>query len=120
MATAKMHFQSPRRRRDAAQDQEATLRVLRLERSAEVLPVLVEEIVALGHPRAAVLEIKGDSEEVVPVATANWSLPGLAQLIEDMRDPSGLLARVWLAPPGARAQNLSPYLARRLSLMSLS
>ena len=115
-----MHFQSPRRRRDAAQDQEATLRVLRLERSAEVLPVLVEEIVALGHPRAAVLEIKGDSEEVVPVATANWSLPGLAQLIEEMRDPSGLLARVRMANPGALIQNLPPDRARSLQLMLYS
>src|SRR5215831_3319708 len=93
MATAKMQFQPPRRRRDAAQNREAALRVLQVERSAELLPVLLDEIVALGHARAAVLEIGPNSGEVAQVAAVNWPAADLEKRAEALRGPAGPLGR---------------------------
>ena len=97
MATAKMQFQPPRRKRDAAQSREAALRMLQVERSAELLPVLLEEIVALGHARAAVLETGSNSDEVAQVAAVNWLPEDLAKLAEALRGAAGPLLRTLAA-----------------------
>src|SRR5262245_29057045 len=97
MATAKMQFQPPRRRRDAAQNREAALRVLQVARSADLLPVLLDEIVALGHARAAVLEARSNSGEVAQIAAVNWPPANLAKLAEALRGPAGPLGRILAA-----------------------
>ena len=79
MATAKMHFQAQRRRQPIFQG-EPVLRLLQTQRSEELLPVLVEEIVARGYTRAAVLEASFDGRELKPVAALNWPLPQLEKL----------------------------------------
>jgi len=92
MATAKMQFQPPRRRRDAAQNREAALRLLQVERSSEVLPVLLDDIIALGYARAAVLETRPNSHRVGTVASVNWPPADLAKLAEAVSGPAGPLA----------------------------
>src|SRR5215472_634030 len=94
MATAKMHFQAPRRRRDAGQNREAALRVVQVGRSGEVLPVLMQEIVALSYPRAVVVESHPESGEIVPVTTLNWPSPQLEKLTEALRASDGMFAGV--------------------------
>jgi signal transduction histidine kinase len=49
----------------------AVLRLLSAERSEEIFPILLEEIVFLGSPRALVLEADFDTGEVKPIASLN-------------------------------------------------
>ena len=46
----------------------AVLRLLQAERSEEIFPLLLEEIIALGNPRALVVDVNLDSGEVMPAA----------------------------------------------------
>ena len=79
MATAKMHFQAQRRAQPVFQS-EPILRLLQTQRSEELLPVLVEEIVVRGYTRAAVLEASFDGRELKVAAALNWPLPQLERL----------------------------------------
>ena len=83
MATAKMHFQPQRRRRDNAPSRETCLRLLQAERSEDVFPILLEEIVALGHPRAAVLEAAPGC--AAPAVALNWGRQQLERLTTALR-----------------------------------
>jgi len=69
-----MRFQSERvqGRRGAYQRRPAILRLLQAERSEEIFPLLLEEIIALGYPRAMVLDVNFDSGEVTPAAALKW------------------------------------------------
>lgn len=49
------------------------LRLLGAEHSEEIFPVLLEEIVGLGHPRALIAKLNFDSSEIAPVASLNCS-----------------------------------------------
>src|SRR5438270_1484355 len=60
------------RRGDSARDR-AALRLLSAERSDEVFPILLEEIVSLGFPRALVNQVDFDSGELKPLASLNCS-----------------------------------------------
>src|SRR5438105_2305717 len=60
------------RRSTSARDR-AALRLLSAERSDEVFPILLEEIVNLGFPRALVTQVDFDTGEVRPVASLNCS-----------------------------------------------
>jgi signal transduction histidine kinase len=66
----RMRLESPspvtKRRRPA-------LRLLGAERSEEIFPVLLEEIVALGHPRALVARVNFETSEIAPIASLNCS-----------------------------------------------
>src|SRR5215831_20470790 len=83
MATAKMQFQPQRRRRDSTPSREACLRLLQAERSEDVFPILLEEIVALGHPRAAVLEATPGF--AAPVVALHWGRHQLEKLATVLR-----------------------------------
>jgi signal transduction histidine kinase len=74
VATAEMRFQSERMqgRRGSYQRRPAILRLLQAERSEEIFPLLLEEIIALGYPRAMVLDVNFDSGEVTPAAALKW------------------------------------------------
>ncbi|GAC1436870.1 MAG: hypothetical protein NVS1B11_21330 [Terriglobales bacterium] len=50
----------------------AALRLLSAERPEEILPILLEEIVFLGFPRAAVLDLDFESGELRPSASLNF------------------------------------------------
>lgn len=49
----------------------SSLRLLSIERSEEIFPVLLEEVVALGHPRALITQADFESSEIAPVASLN-------------------------------------------------
>ncbi len=83
MATAKMQFLPQRRRREGAPSRETCLRLLQAERSEDVFPILLEEIVALGHPRAAVLETASGC--AAPVVALNWGRQQLEKLTAALR-----------------------------------
>ncbi|HET9182910.1 MAG TPA: ATP-binding protein [Candidatus Angelobacter sp.] len=74
MATAEMRFQSERLqgRRGSLHRRPAILRLLQAERSEEIFPLLLEEIVTLGYPRAMVLDVNFDIGEVTPAAALKW------------------------------------------------
>jgi len=50
----------------------AVLRLLQAERSEEIFPLLLEEVIALGNPRALVVDVNLDSGEVTPAAALKW------------------------------------------------
>ncbi len=50
----------------------AALRLLSAERTEEIFPILLEEIVKLGFPRAVVLEVDFDNSEVKATASLNF------------------------------------------------
>jgi nitrogen-specific signal transduction histidine kinase len=49
----------------------AAMRLLSAERAEEIFPVLLEEIVAIGFPRALVLAVDFESSEIKPTAALN-------------------------------------------------
>src|SRR6185437_9772292 len=69
-----MRFQSERLqgRRASQQRRPAILRLLQAERSEEIFPLLLEEIIALGYPRAMVLDVNFDTGDVTPAAALKW------------------------------------------------
>ena len=57
----------------AGKRRRSALRLLGAERSEEIFPVLVEEIVALGHPRALIARVDFETSEILPIASLNFS-----------------------------------------------
>ena len=57
----------------AGKRRRSALRLLGAERSEEIFPVLVEEIVALGHPRALITKVDFETSEILPIASLNCS-----------------------------------------------
>jgi signal transduction histidine kinase len=65
----------PRRERfidQRSSNESAALRLIAAERPEEIFPILLEEIVFLGFPRAAVLEVDFDSGEIKTAASLNF------------------------------------------------
>ena len=60
-------------RRPAVLRRQSTLRLLGAERSEEIYPVLLEEIVALGFPRALIAMVDFEIGDLIPVAALNCS-----------------------------------------------
>lgn len=74
MATAEVRFQPERinGRRTIAQRRPAVLRLLEAERSEEIFPLLLEEIIALGFPRALAIDVNFDTGDITPAAALKW------------------------------------------------
>ena len=74
MATAEVRFQPERitGRRPGTERRPAVLRLLEAERSEEIFPLLLEEIIALGFPRALAVDVNFDSGEITPAAALKW------------------------------------------------
>jgi len=79
---------------------EATLRLLAAERSEEILPILLEEIVKLGFPRALILEVEFDTGAIKPTASINCEKQHLSQFHTSLWASENPLVSV--------VQNLSP------------
>src|SRR5437763_4267358 len=60
-------------RRAGAANSRAAFRLLSAERSDEIFPILMEEIVSLGFPRALVANLDLETGEIRPVAAINCS-----------------------------------------------
>jgi signal transduction histidine kinase len=61
-------------------NESAALRLIAAERPEEIYPILLEEIVFLGFPRAAVLDVDFDSGEIKPAASLNFDNASLQKL----------------------------------------
>src|SRR5579864_6611254 len=74
MATAEIRLQPARMsgRRTAQPRRHAVLRLFQAERSEEIFPLLLEEVIALGNPRALIVDVNLDSGEVTPAAALKW------------------------------------------------
>jgi len=79
---------------------EAASRLLAAERSKEILPILLEEIVRLGFPRALVLEVDLNTGEIKPSASLNCEKEYLARFRTSLRARENPVVSV--------LQNLSP------------
>ncbi|PYP92863.1 MAG: hypothetical protein DMG65_02415 [Candidatus Angelobacter sp. Gp1-AA117] len=80
MATAEMRFQPEQRvngRRVTPPRRPAVLRLLEAERSEEIFPLLLEEIIALGYARALAVDVNFDTGDVTPAAALKWPRQGL-------------------------------------------
>src|SRR5581483_2684501 len=79
MATAEMRFHSERMnvRRANNPRRPPVLRLLEAERSEEIFPLLLEEIIALGYPRALAVDVNFDSGDITPAAALKWPKPQL-------------------------------------------
>src|SRR5436305_2492066 len=74
MATAELRFQPERMnvRRANGPRRPAVLRLLEAERSEEIFPLLLEEIIAIGYPRALAVDVNFDSGDITPAAALKW------------------------------------------------
>ena len=79
MATAELRFQPDRInvRRAPTPRRPAVLRLLEAERSEEIFPLLLEEIIALGYPRALAVDVNFDTGDIAPAAALKWPRPQL-------------------------------------------
>jgi signal transduction histidine kinase len=76
MATPELRLLKPtpaKRARNGARRAPAALRLLQAERSEEVYPILLEEIVALGFERTFIVAVDFETGEVLPSASLNCS-----------------------------------------------
>jgi signal transduction histidine kinase len=77
MATPELRLQKPetakRRLRLSSGRSPAALRLLQAERSEEVYPILLEELVALGFERTFIVAVDFESGEILPSASLNCS-----------------------------------------------
>src|SRR6201982_1269248 len=77
MATPELRLQKPepikRRLRVSSRSAPAALRLLQAERSEEVYPILLEEIVGLGFQRTFIVAVDFETGEVLPSASLNCS-----------------------------------------------
>ena len=77
MATPELRLQKPepvkRRLRVSSRGAPAALRLLQAERSEEVYPILLEEIVNLGFQRTFIVAVDFETGEVLPSASLNCS-----------------------------------------------
>src|SRR5215813_11327796 len=73
MATAEVRFQPQRINvRRSTQRRPAVLRLLEAERSEEIFPLLLEEIIALGFPRALAVDDNFGTRDITPAAALKW------------------------------------------------
>src|SRR5438552_18656251 len=87
MATATLRFQPQRingRRPGSTPRRPAVLRLLEAERSEEIFPLLLEEIIALGDPRALAVDGNFDTGDIAPAAALKWPRQQLDKFTTDM------------------------------------
>jgi hypothetical protein len=83
-------------------NESAALRLIAAERPEEIFPILLEEIVFLGFPRAAVLDVDFDTGEIKPAASLNFD----SSFLKDVQ------TSLWASedPLVTALQNLKPVL----------
>ena len=71
MASPQMRMRSEQQ--PAERERKAGLRLLGAERSEEIFPLLLEEIIALGHRAAFVARVDFETSSIAPIASLNCS-----------------------------------------------
>ena len=86
MATAELRFQPEGfgGRRVKKPRRPAAMRLLDAESSEEIFSLLLEEIIALGYPRAMVLEVDFESGGITPSAMQKWPRPQADKLATEL------------------------------------
>jgi signal transduction histidine kinase len=87
----RVHSDAPEQ---AGKSRRSALRLLGIERTEEIYPVLLEEIVALGHPRAVIAKVNFENSDITPVASLNFSRPVLQRFHTSLFSLENPLARV--------------------------
>jgi len=93
MASPQLHMR-PEPPEYVGKQRRSALRLLGAERSEEMFPVLVEEIVALGFPRALVARVDFETSEITPVASLNCSKVLLQRFQSSLYATENALVRV--------------------------
>jgi signal transduction histidine kinase len=78
----------------AGKGRRSALRLLGIERADEIYPVLLEEIVALGHPRALIARVNFETSEILPSASLNCSKALLQRFQTTLFSMENPLARI--------------------------
>jgi hypothetical protein len=78
----------------AGKGRRSALRLLSIERTDEIYPVLLEEIVALGHPRALIAKVNFETSEIAPSASLNCSKALLQRFETTLFSMENPLARI--------------------------
>ncbi len=78
----------------ADKSRRSALRLLGIERTDEIYPVLLEEIVALGHPRALIANVNFETSEIGPVDSLNCSKSLLQKFQTTLFSMENPLARI--------------------------
>jgi signal transduction histidine kinase len=96
MATAEVRFQPERidARRATTKRRPAAVRLLEAERSEEIFPLLLEEIIALGFPRALAVDINFDTGEIAPAAALKWPRHNLDRFVSALWSSEHQLVQV--------------------------
>ena len=84
------------------------LRLLQAERSDEIFPLLLEEIIALGNPRALVATVNLETGAVTPTVALNWPQAQLKKIASSLAMEEHPLISV--------LESLRPRVLRRSSL----
>jgi signal transduction histidine kinase len=71
VASPQMRVHSDAPEQSGKSRRRSALRLLDIERTDEIYPVLLEEIVALGHPRALIAKVNFETSEIAPMASLN-------------------------------------------------
>lgn len=79
MASAEVRPKRERFLDQRSSNESAALRLIAAERPEEIFPILLEEIVFLGFPRAAVFELNFDTGEIKAIASLNFDHAFLAR-----------------------------------------
>src|SRR5260370_20719648 len=94
----------------------ASLRLLSAERSEEIFPILLEEVVKIGFPRALVLEVDFESGEVKATASLNCDRNEVEKFRTSLwaRDNPIMAVLQWLSPcvlpyPSGRSASFYAY-----------
>ena len=93
MASPQMRVQSETPT-PAGKGRRSALRLLSIERTDEIYPVLLEEIVALGHPRALIAKVNFETSEIAPSASLNCSKALLQRFETTLFSMENPLARI--------------------------
>lgn len=93
MASPQLHMR-PNPPEYTGKQRRSALRLLGTERSEEMFPALLEEIVALGFPRALVAKADFETSEITPVASLNCSKVLLERFQSSLYAMENALVRV--------------------------
>src|SRR5215472_13981309 len=80
MASAVLRPKRERFLDQRSSNESSALRLIAAERPEEIFPILLEEIIFLGFPRAAVFDLNFDSGEIKAAASLNFEPASLARM----------------------------------------
>ncbi|HEY0564783.1 MAG TPA: PAS domain-containing protein, partial [Terriglobales bacterium] len=105
---AKFAARSAESRSNGSRPPSAALRLLDSERSEEIFPILLEEIIALGFPRAFVLAVNYETGEITPAASLRCNKAFLERFRTSLYATGSPVVDLLLAQKAAVLDNAVP------------